>query len=129
MVSPPTDKPKVLIVEDSRTMRETLRILLSLDFDCQAAEDGASALVQALARPPDLILSDVEMKGVDGYELLRRVRTQPALARVRVVLLSGHAPRTGRAGDEPSEDLYLVKPIRPALLVQRLHALLCTPRP
>ena len=127
MVPPPSEKPRVLIVEDSRTMRETLRILLSLDFECQAAEDGASALVLALARPPDLILTDVEMRGVDGYELLRRVRTQPSLAHVRVVLLSGHAPRTGRAADEPSEDLYLVKPIRPALLIQCLHALLCTP--
>jgi CheY-like chemotaxis protein len=126
MVSPPTDKPKVLIVEDSRTMRETLRILLSLDFDCQAAEDGASALVQALARPPDLILSDVEMKGVDGYELLRRVRSLPSLAHVRFVLLSGHAPQPGAGG---AEDLYLVKPIRPAILIERIHALLRTPRP
>ena len=126
MVSPPSDKPKVLIVEDSRTMRETLRILLSLDFDCQAAEDGASALVQALACPPDLILSDVEMRGVDGYELLRRVRALPTLAHVRVVLLSGHAPQPGVAS---GEDLYLVKPIRPAVLIERIHALLRTPRP
>ena len=129
MLPPASEKPRVLIVEDSRTMRETLRILLSLDFEVQAAEDGASALVLALAQPPDLILTDVEMRGVDGYELLRRVRTQPALAHVRVVLLSGHPPRAERAGDGTGEDLYLVKPIRPALLVQRLHALLCTPRP
>ena len=107
-------------------MRETLRILLSLDFDCQVAADGTSALVLALARPPDLILSDVEMQGVDGYELLRRVRALPTLAHVRVVLLSGHAPQPGAGG---AEDLYLVKPIRPALLIERIHALLRAPRP
>lgn len=129
MVPSPTEKPKVLIVEDSRTMRETLRILLSLDFDCRAAEDGASALVLALARPPDLILSDVEMKGVDGYELLRRVRSQPVLAHVRVILLSGHPPHPDLAGEDTGEDLYLVKPVRPAVLIERIHALLRTPRP
>ena len=126
MLPPPSEKPRVLIVEDSRTMRETLRILLSADFECQAAEDGASALVLALAQPPDLILTDVEMRGVDGYELLRRVRALPSLAHVRFVLLSGHAPQPGAGG---AEDLYLVKPIRPAVLIERIHALLRTPRP
>jgi CheY-like chemotaxis protein len=119
------DKPKVLIVEDSRTMRETLRILLSLDFDCRVAEHGADALAQALAAPPDLILSDVEMQGMDGYELLRRVRAQPSLAHVAFVLLSGHAPRP----DRHDADLYLVKPVRPAVLIERIHSLLRRPRP
>ena len=128
MASSQTDKPeglpaalpRLLIVEDSLTMRETLRILLSQDFECQVAEDGARGLVQALAAPPDLILSDVEMRGVDGYELVRRVRAQPMLAGCRLVLLSGHAPRT----EEHGADLYLVKPVRPALLIECLHRLL-----
>ena len=101
-------------------MRETLRILLSLDFDCQVAADGTSALVLALARPPDLILSDVEMQGVDGYELLRRVRAQPALRHVRIILLSGHPA----AAQPEGADLYLVKPVRPTLLIEHLHRLL-----
>ncbi|MBF5042113.1 response regulator [Aggregicoccus sp. 17bor-14] len=116
----PTPLPRLLIVEDSLTMRETLRILLSQDFDCEVAEDGARGLVLALASPPDLLLSDVEMRGVDGYELVRRVRAQPTLAHCRIVLLSGHAPRT----EEHGADLYLVKPVRPALLIERLHGLL-----
>lgn len=129
MVSPPSDRPKalpqVLIVEDSRTMRETLRVLLSLDFDCRVAVDGADALAQALVQPPALILSDVEMLGVDGYELLAQVRARPALAQVRFVLLSGHAPRPGA----PEPDLYLVKPVKPGILIERLRALLQPPRP
>ena len=133
MVSPPSDRPnglpqvlpQVLIVEDSRTMRETLRVLLSLDFDCRVAVDGADALAQALAEPPALILSDVEMLGVDGYELLAQVRARPALAQVRFVLLSGHAPRSGA----PEPDLYLVKPVKPGILIERLRALLQAPRP
>jgi DNA-binding response OmpR family regulator len=116
----PRALPRLLIVEDSLTMRETLRILLSQDFECRVAEDGARGLVLALASPPDLILSDVQMQGVDGYELVRRVRAQPSLAHCRLVLLSGHAPRTSEHG----ADLYLVKPVRPALLIERLHALL-----
>jgi len=124
MASSPTDKPKVLVVEDSRTMRETLRILLSLDFDCRVAEDAAQALVLALADPPDLLVSDVEMRGVDGYELVRRVRAQPTLTHLPLILLSGHAPRDERHG----ADLYLVKPVKPALLIERIHSLL-RPRP
>jgi DNA-binding response OmpR family regulator len=124
MASSPTDKPKVLVVEDSRTMRETLRILLSLDFDCRVAEDATQALVLALAEPPDLLVSDVEMRGVDGYELVRRVRAQPTLAHIPLILLSGHAPRAEPHG----ADLYLVKPVKPALLIERIHFLL-RPRP
>ena len=120
MASSPTDKPKVLVVEDSRTMRETLRILLSLDFECRVADGGTQALVLALAEPPDVLVSDVEMQGVDGYELVRRVRAQPTLAHTPLILLSGHPPRSEAHG----ADLYLVKPVKPALLIERIHSLL-----
>ncbi|HSP80350.1 MAG TPA: response regulator, partial [Myxococcaceae bacterium] len=70
-------KPRVLIVEDSWSMRQTLRLLLSPDFECALAEDGSSALEQARQQPPDLIVSDVSMEGMDGYELCRRVRAEP----------------------------------------------------
>ena len=117
-------KPRVLIVDDSWSMRQTLRLLLAPDFDCALAENGLSALDQARQSPPDIIVSDVNMDGIDGYELCRQVRAEPPLQKVPFLFLSGHAPRPGipEAGDA-----YLIKPVQPAVLIERLHELLPTP--
>jgi CheY-like chemotaxis protein len=117
-------KPKVLIVENSWTMRETLRLLLSGEFDCTTAADGESGLAQALAQPPDLLLSDVNMDGMDGYELCRRFRSESALKHIPVVFVSGYAPRTDGGEAQATPDAYLVKPVKPQVLITQLHALL-----
>ncbi|AKF83335.1 chemotaxis protein CheY [Myxococcus fulvus 124B02] len=117
-------KPKVLIVENSWTMRETLRLLLSGDFDCTAASSGEEGLEKALAQPPDLLLSDVNMEGMDGYELCRRFRQEPSLLHIPVVFVSGFAPRSDSDASLPVPDAYLVKPVKPALLIAEIHALL-----
>jgi CheY-like chemotaxis protein len=117
-------KPKVLIVENSWTMRETLRLLLSGEFDCTTAADGEAGLAQALARPPDVLLSDVNMDGMDGYELCRRVRAEASLKHIPIVFVSGYAPREDVAMDEAQPDAYLVKPVKPPVLIAELHRLL-----
>lgn len=119
-------KPHVLIVENTRTMRETLRLLLADEFDCAVAASGESGFEQMLQRPPDLLLSDVNMDGMDGYELCRRVRLEPRLEHIRVAFLSGYPPRT----EEPAisqPDIYLQKPVKPPELIAQLHALLSQP--
>lgn len=117
-------KPKVLIVENSWTMRETLRLLLSGEFDCTTAADGEAGLALALAQPPDVLLSDVNMDGMDGYELCRRFRSEPTLKHIPVVFVSGYAPREAQGPGQPSPDVYLVKPVKPQVLITELHALL-----
>ncbi|MCP3142873.1 response regulator transcription factor [Pyxidicoccus xibeiensis] len=117
-------KPKVLIVENSWTMRETLRLLLSGDFDCTTAADGESGLAQALADPPDAVLSDVNMDGMDGYELCRRLRAEPSLKDIPVVFVSGYPAREDVGPDQGAPDAYLVKPAKPTMLIAQLHALL-----
>lgn len=114
-------KPRVLIVDDSWSMRQTLRLLLSPDFDCDLAENGASALEQARQQLPDIIVSDVNMGGMDGYELCLRMRAEPPLQQVPFVFISGLAPRPGMV---QASDVYLVKPVQPAVLIARLHELL-----
>jgi CheY-like chemotaxis protein len=114
-------KPRLLIVDDSWSMRQTLRLLLAPDFDCALAEDGASALNHAKTHPPDIILSDVNMAGMDGFELCRRVRAEPPLEQVPFLFLSGHEPP---AGVREQGHSYLVKPVPPALLVSRLRELI-----
>lgn len=116
-------KPQVLIVENTRTMRETLRLLLSTEFNCAVAESGEEGLERMLAQPPDLLLSDVNMDGMDGYELCRRVRSEPQFRQIRIAFLSGYPPRLG----EPllsQPDVYLMKPVKPPELIAQLHALL-----
>ncbi|RKH08521.1 response regulator [Corallococcus sp. CA053C] len=117
-------KPKVLIVENSWTMRETLRLLLSGEFDCMVAPDGEAGLAHALAEPPDVLLSDVNMEGIDGYELCRRVRAEPSLVHLPVVFVSGYPPRADLDPTQPRPDAYLVKPVKPPHLIAQLHAVL-----
>jgi CheY-like chemotaxis protein len=115
-------KPKVLIVDDSWSMRQTLRMLLAPEFDCAIAEDGVTALAQAREHRPDIIVSDVSMEGMDGYELCRQVRSEPPLRHVPFLFISGHSPRDEVALS--SADAYLVKPVRPDTLIERLHQML-----
>ncbi|XXF76730.1 response regulator [Myxococcaceae bacterium GXIMD 01537] len=121
-------KPKVLIVENSWTMRETLRLLLSAEFDCTTAVDGESGLAQMLAAPPDLLISDVNMDGMDGYELCGRVRAEPRLSHLPVVFVSGYAPREVLSPGTAAPDAYLIKPVRPPVLIATLQELLGRPR-
>ena len=114
-------KPRVLIVDDSWSMRQTLRLLLSPDFECALAENGVSALDLARQQPPDNIVSDVSMAGMDGYELCRQVRAEPPLQKVPFLFISGHSPRPGVA---EAADAYLVKPVQPTVLIARLHEML-----
>ncbi|MDC0709884.1 response regulator [Stigmatella sp. ncwal1] len=116
-------KPRVLIVENTWTMRETLRLLLSGEFDCSVAPDAESGLAQMRAQPPDLLLSDVGLDGMDGYGLCRQVRADTRLQHIRVLFISGHLPRL----DEPAccqPDAYLIKPVKPPILIARMHSLL-----
>ena len=121
-------KPKVLIVENSWTMRETLRLLLSGEFDCATAADGETGLTQMMERPPDVLISDVSMDGMDGYELCGRVRAEPRLQHIPVVFVSGFEPRRALEADAAPPDAYLVKPVRPPELISTLHELLQRPR-
>jgi CheY-like chemotaxis protein len=119
-------KPQVLIVENSRTMRETLRLLLSGDFDCVLAVNAETGLEQMQKAPPDLLLSDVSLDKMDGYELCRRVRADTRLKHIPVVLLSGYAPRLGDTS-VVHPDAYFIKPVKPPELIARLQALIRPP--
>jgi CheY-like chemotaxis protein len=120
-------KPQVLIVENSRTMRETLRLLLSVDFDCVVAVNAEAGLAWMQEHPPDLLLSDVSMDKMDGYELCRRVRGDPRLQHIPVILISGYAPRLGDT-TVVHPDAYFIKPVKPPELIARLHSLFRPPR-
>lgn len=83
----------ILVVEDDDAIRSNLARVLTLEgFEAVAAADGRSGLAHASARRPDLIISNVNMPGMDGFELLAAVRADPTLATTPFMLLT--APTT-----------------------------------
>lgn len=114
----------VLIVEDLDDARKTLARLLSLDgHDVREAADGYAGLAALLSRPPDVALIDVGLPGLDGYEIARRVRQNPALDRVRLVALTGYgSPSDREALLAAGFDEHIVKPVSPEQLAPLLRA-------
>jgi CheY-like chemotaxis protein len=111
----------VLIVEDVDLNRDLLVQLLEDDYRLVLAEDGVSALERAAETMPDLILMDLSLPRMDGWEATRRLKADERLARIPVIVLSAHAMR----GDEERArasgcDDFLTKPIDETLLYQKL---------
>jgi CheY-like chemotaxis protein len=79
-------------VDDNDDTREMLfRLLASSGFDVRAAADGNEALAAATANPPDVILMDLAMPGLNGWEATRRLKTTPHTAHIPIIALSAHA--------------------------------------
>jgi chemosensory pili system protein ChpA (sensor histidine kinase/response regulator) len=117
----------VLVVDDSLSMRHVLSTAIKrAGWNAEQARDGVEALeiVHRAARPPDLILLDIEMPRMDGYEFLSTMRAQPAFADLPIVML------TSRGSDRHREKAralgatdYLVKPFREDVLVATIERL------
>ena len=104
--------PVILVVDDSAANRDTLIELLGVDhFELQEAADGPTALRLASADPPDLVLLDVMMPGMDGYTVCRRLRADERLAEVPVIMITALDDRTSRlTGIEAGADDFVSKP-------------------
>ena len=115
--------PLVLVADDNADMRQYLARLLRKQYRVQVAADGAAALAKALEQPPDLVLTDVMMPHLDGLELVRRLRADPGLKTVPIILLSARAGEESQAeGLEQGADDYLTKPFSAQELKARVAA-------
>lgn len=119
--------PKILVVEDNPSLLEWLRDVLSSRYDVYTASDGADALDLVNDVLPEMILTDVVMPKVDGYELCRRVKEDKLLCHIPVVML------TSRTGDEDrllgyqhGADLYVTKPFSAELILTLIGNILAT---
>jgi two-component system CheB/CheR fusion protein len=114
----PQGTARVLLVEDNPDTAESLTMLLELlGHRLRAAHDGVAALDAARANIPDVMLVDIGLPGMDGYEVARRVRRDPQLKDVVLVALTGY----GREEDKQQAmaagfDYHLVKPVAPDAL-------------
>ena len=115
--------PVVLLVDDQRINLILLRGLLSPAYQVLEAESGAQALALASANPrPDLILLDIMMPDMDGYEVLRRLRSQPATCEIPVIFVTAMTDESDeRAGLTLGAVDYLTKPFRSPILLARVR--------
>jgi CheY-like chemotaxis protein len=101
---------KILIIEDDQAPATSIEVLCrAMGYHPLVAHDGATGLQMANAQKPRLILSDIAMPGLDGFEVPRRVRHNHDLDKTAVVAVTGSAPRAPAANQIPFDD-YLLKP-------------------
>lgn len=118
-------KRRILIVDDDSVLRQLADDILSGEYEMIQAEDGLDAWEKALACRPDLVITDLMMPRMHGYELCERLRGPEGLKGVRILVLSAKSFATDKAQAEMAgADAYLVKPYKPAELLARVRALL-----
>jgi signal transduction histidine kinase/serine phosphatase RsbU (regulator of sigma subunit)/DNA-binding response OmpR family regulator len=116
-------RPRVLVVDDNADMRSYISGLLAGDYVVDTAVDGRSALELVRSRPPDLVLTDVMMPGLDGFGLLAALHADRATVAVPVIMVSARAGDGAAAeGLESGADDYLVKPFTARELLARVRA-------
>jgi DNA-binding response OmpR family regulator len=119
-------RPKILCVDDEPSIRELLhRVLTDEGYDVLTAGDGRQALVMAAEQPPDLILLDIMMPGLDGMETCRQLRARTATRNVRVIILTAYDQRERlEESIAAGADDFLGKPIDLTELRVRVRAML-----
>jgi len=122
--------PRILVVDDNAMNIDLVSFLLAADaMEVESAVDATQASALIAAQHPDLILMDIQLPGVDGLELTRRLKANPATRHIVVVALTAYAMK----GDEERMraagcDGYIAKPIEVANFAERVRAFLAPPR-
>jgi two-component system cell cycle response regulator DivK len=116
----------ILVIEDHEENRRLLRDLLtSFGYELTEALTGEDGLTAAAASPPDLILMDIQLPGIDGYETTRRIKSNPGLRHIPVIAVTSYA----LSGDDVKAfaagcDAYVTKPFDPAELLEKIRTYL-----
>src|ERR687898_3263844 len=117
---------RILAIEDHEENRRLLRDLLtSVGYELIEAVTGEEGLASAAAQLPDLILMDIQLPGIDGYEVTRRIKANPPLRHIPVIAVTSYA----LSGDdikalEAGCDAYVTKPFDPAELLDKIQEFL-----
>lgn len=116
----------ILVIEDSPLVQRLLAVCLrDLGRPVEGALDGPSGLEAACTRPPALVILDIGLPGLDGWEVLRRMRQDPRCGRVPVLVLTAHAQEEYRLeADRRGADAFMTKPFEPEALRAAIGRLL-----
>jgi two-component system, cell cycle response regulator DivK len=117
---------RILVIEDHEENRRLLRDLLtSVGYELIEAVTGEEGLTSAETQAPDLMLMDIQLPGIDGYEVTRRIKANPALRHIPIIAVTSYA----LSGDdvkaaEAGCDAYVTKPFDPAELLTKIQEFL-----
>lgn len=114
---------KVLVIDDEESFRLLVHAYLRKNgFITFGAKTGEEGILLALEQVPDVVLTDVRMCGLDGFDVLKKLKSQPETAFIPVILMSGFPEKSFlRSIDEGADD-YLAKPFDPAALIAAVRA-------
>jgi two-component system, cell cycle response regulator DivK len=119
-------KRRILMIEDTEDNRQILRDLMATtDYHLLEADDGPTGIAMASRERPDLILMDIQLPGIDGYEVTRRIKADPALQHIPIIAVTSYA----LSGDEAKVraagcDAYVAKPFSPRQLLAKVREFL-----
>jgi two-component system cell cycle response regulator DivK len=114
---------RILVVEDQKDDRQIIRDMLAgTDYEITEAEDGEQALAAVAKARPDLILMEIQLPSMDGYETMRRIRTNPSLLSIPIIAVTAYAPN----GEEEKAraagcDDFVPKPYSPHQLLAKIR--------
>ncbi|MFC6671358.1 response regulator transcription factor [Marinobacterium aestuariivivens] len=117
---------RILVVDDEPNIVLSLEFLMQqAGFEVETAGDGETALQRVAARPPDLILLDISLPGLSGFQVLEQLRAQAQFARLPIIMLTAHGREVEREkGLALGADDYVTKPFSTRQLVEKVRGLL-----
>ena len=119
-------KKKILVVEDEETLLNLQSILLTIrGYKVEGAMDGQAALEAVETMNPDLILLDIMLPKIDGFEVCRQVKANEATRHIPVVMLTAKKSKADRVmGEQAGADVYITKPYKASIVIETIQRLL-----
>jgi len=120
------NKKKILIVEDEESLLKLESILLiSKGFEVKGVSNGRAALEAVAEEKPDLILLDIMLPEIDGFEVCRRIKSDPSTRHIPVVMLTAKKSREDMVrGEKVGADWYITKPFKSAMVIETIQRFL-----
>jgi DNA-binding response OmpR family regulator len=117
---------KVLIVDDEEYIQHILNFSFGAEgYDVVTASDGEEGLSKAKDEKPDVIVMDIMMPRMDGYEACKKIKSDPATRNIPVILLTAKGRDADRKlGSDAGADDYIVKPFSPGRLIERVEGII-----
>ncbi|HYS88585.1 MAG TPA: response regulator [Bradyrhizobium sp.] len=114
---------RILVVEDQEDDRQIIRDMLAgTDYEITEAEDGEHALAAVAKERPDLILMEIQLPSMDGYEAMRRIRTDPAFLSIPIIAVTSYAPNEEEQKARAAGcDDFVPKPYSPRQLLAKIR--------